>query len=101
MFQKIDENTLRNVYSWEIINKTAQDITNIEFKLKEPADGRINLVGAPANIISPKQGIVKGVMMIDMPNAKVTKQKTGIVIEVYSGNKLIDKTRTNFLGPIR
>jgi polyferredoxin len=101
LYQKVDENTLRNVYSWEVINKTTQDIGNIRFLCKNFPEANIQLVGAQADVVSPKQGLAKGVMMIDLPKSEVKKQKTKLIIEVYSRDKIIDKTTTNFLGPIQ
>ncbi len=99
LFQEVEGN-YRNLYNWEVINKTAQDIDHIEFRLKD-MEGKIELVGAKDNIVSPKQGLVKGVMFIDLPQEKVTKTKTKLKVEIYSNGKLIDEYVTNFLGPIQ
>jgi cytochrome c oxidase accessory protein FixG len=101
LYQKVDDNTLRNIYNWEVINKTAQDIQGLSFKIKAEPDSRIELIGANENIISPKQGMVKGVMMIDMPKNALQATKKRIVIEVYSNGRLVDEATTNFLGPIK
>jgi hypothetical protein len=60
----------------------------------------IRMVGAPDSTIARKQGLAKGIMFIDLPLKEVEGHKTKLKIEVYSGDKLIDKTTTNFLGPI-
>lgn len=101
LFQKVDENTLRNIYNWEVINKTATDIDGLSFKLKDEPNGRIEIVGAANNVVSPKQGMIKGVMMIDLPKDAMKATKKKVVIEVYSNGKLIDQATTNFLGPIK
>jgi cytochrome c oxidase accessory protein FixG len=100
LYQKLDDSHLSNLYNWEVINKTAHDIEGIEFKLKEPT-GNIRLVASQPNIVAPKQGMVKGVFFIDLPKKKLDGHKTKVVIEVYSAGKLIDRTTTNFLGPVQ
>ncbi len=101
LYQKVDDGYLRNIYNWEVINKTAADIEGIEFRLRGIENGRIELIGAGENITSPKQGLIKGVMLIDLPEKIMTDTKKRIVIEVWSGGKLLDTAKTNFLGPIR
>ena len=101
LYQKVDDVTLRNIYNWEVINKTANNIEGIEFRLEDIPNGRIEMIGVQDNIISTKQGMIKGVMMIDLPKELMTATKKRIVIGVYSNGKLIDKATTNFLGPIQ
>ncbi len=101
LYQKVDETYLRNIYNWEVINKTADDISGIEFRLIDVEGSRIELIGVSDNLISPKQGIAKGVMIIDLPREAMTATKKRLTIEVWSGGKMIDKTTTNFLGPIK
>ena len=101
LFQKLDDGYLRNIYSWEVINKTAHDIGQIEFKVVKPLGARVTLVGAGKSIVSPKQGLAKGVMMIDLPASSMKATKEKLVIEIWSGANKIDQTNTNFLGPIK
>jgi cytochrome c oxidase accessory protein FixG len=99
LFQKVNDNTLSNLYNWEVINKTSHDIPMIKFKVIGKT-ANIRMVGAPDSTIARKQGLAKGIMFIDLPLKEVEGHKTKLKIEVYSGDKLIDKTTTNFLGPI-
>lgn len=100
-YEKLEDGSYRNLYNWEVINKTPNDIGRIEFKIKGLESGKIQVIGQSNGIVSPKEGMVKGVLMIDLPAAAVTKTKTELVIEVRSDGKLIDEAKTNFLGPIR
>jgi hypothetical protein len=43
----------------------------------------------------------EGAFFIDIPEAQLTDMKTRVRIAVYSGDKLIDKVKTNFLGPVK
>ncbi len=100
LYQKVEGGYLSNLYNYEVINKTGQDIPSIEFKLVGAPDGRIKLVGDASTVV-PKQGMVKGVMFIEMPQEKLQSRKTEIKIEVWSNGKLVDKAKTNFLGPVK
>jgi cytochrome c oxidase accessory protein FixG len=99
LYQKVEGGGYSNLYNYEVVNKTAQDITGIEFKLKNP-NGKLKLVGEAANI-APKQGMLKGVFFVEMPADQLEGHKTKIEIEVWSNGKKVDDATTNFLGPIK
>ena len=101
LFQKVDETHLSNLYNWEVINKTGHDISNVEFKLKSPPGGNIRLVASQGSIVAPKQGLVKGVLFIDLPKDQLQGRKTKLLVEVWAEGKLVDEAKTNFLGPIK
>lgn len=97
LYQEVDETYISNLYNYEVINKTNEDLP-IEFRLTTP-DGRIRLVG-DAPIAKP--GVAtKGVLFIDMDKHKLTDRKTTLRIEVISNGKVLDKVKTNFLGPFK
>lgn len=98
LFQKV-EGGYTNLYNYEVINKTAQDITGIELRLKNPG-GKLNLVGDADNT-APKQGMLKGVFFVEMPADALQSRKTELEIEVLSNGKVVDVAKTNFLGPIK
>ncbi|MCU0345430.1 MAG: cytochrome c oxidase accessory protein CcoG [Saprospiraceae bacterium] len=98
LYQKV-EGGYTNLYNYEVINKTAQDITGIELRLKNPG-GKLNLVGEHVHT-APKQGMLKGVFFVEMPADALQSRKTEIEIEVLSNGKVIDHAKTNFLGPIK
>jgi polyferredoxin len=98
LFQKV-EGGYTNLYNYEVINKTAQDITGIELRLKNPG-GKLNLVGDAANT-APKQGMLKGVFFVEMPANALESRKTELEIEVLSNGKVVDVAKTNFLGPVK
>ncbi len=97
LFQEVDETYISNLYNYEVINKTSEELP-IEFRLTTP-DGRIRLVGE-APIAKP--GVAtKGVMFIDMDRNKLLDRKTTLKIEVLSNGKVMDQVKTNFLGPFK
>lgn len=89
---------LSNVYTFKVVNKTMRDFEDITFKLKEPEQGEIILVGKPI-IKVEKEGYAEGTMFIEVPQYLLESHRTKVKIEVYDGDKLIQTTSTNFLGP--
>ncbi len=101
LYQKVDDTWLANLYNWEMINKTSDDINNVEFRVLNFDGARIRPIGDNLERGLAKNALSKGVMFIDLPIDKVERRKTKLVIGAYSDGKLIDKTTTNFLGPIK
>ncbi len=101
LYQKVDETWLSNLYNWEVVNKTNKDIKGLEFKVLQPEGARIRHIGNNLERGLAKNALSKGVMFIDLPIDKVQDRKTKLIIGAYSNGKLIDKTTTNFLGPIK
>ncbi|MEL6638377.1 MAG: cytochrome c oxidase accessory protein CcoG [Bacteroidota bacterium] len=96
LYQEVDEQHLSNLYNYQLINKTNLTIQDLELRLQ--ADyGRIELVGNIPDI--PKQELSEGAFFIILPRAQLTGRKTRLAIEVYAGGQLIDRVKTNFLGP--
>ncbi|MFQ5445656.1 MAG: cytochrome c oxidase accessory protein CcoG [Saprospiraceae bacterium] len=101
LYQKVDETHISNLYNWEVINKTAQDIEHIEFRLAGFPDGKIRHISVSENREVEHEGLLKGVFFIDLPKKSLKGRKTKLTLEVYSGDRLLDKTATTFLGPIQ
>ena len=97
LYQEVDETYISNLYNYQIINKTNEELP-IEFRVKDP-DARIRLVGkAPVALMGE---VSKGALFIEMPKEALEKSNKKLIIEVYSGDKLVDKTKTTFIGPIK
>lgn len=97
LFQKVDEDHVSNLYNFEVVNKTTQDMP-IEFRLLNEG-GEIKLIGQAPNAKAGE--VAKGTMFIVMENDKIDGRKNDMHIEVYSNGKLVDKVKTNFFGPQR
>ncbi len=95
LYQELGENLIRNVYNYQISNKTSI-IFPVEFRLRGEV-GKIQLVGSPPSTI--KNGITKGVLFIDYPKQEIENHKTDLIIEVLRKGKVVDEFKTNFLGP--
>ncbi|MFD2907726.1 cytochrome c oxidase accessory protein CcoG [Flavobacterium ardleyense] len=96
MFEHKGDN-ISNVFTFKIVNKTVRELKDINFKLRD-AKGEIILVGKEAIVIK-EQGLVQGTMFVEINQALLEDDKMVIVIEVYSGDKLIETATTNFMGP--
>ncbi len=99
-FIEVDAEHISNVYDFEINNKTNTDLP-IEFKVV----GGFDHGNAVVEIIGNKHPIAKandkvsGKFFIKATKSDIEKRKSKVLIEVYSDGKLVDKTKTNFLGP--
>lgn len=97
LYQEVDEAYISNLYNFQIINKT-DEVMPITFRLASDA-GRIKMVGAAPQ--TKPNDMVEGALFIEMERDKLEGRKNSVVIEVYSGDKLIDRITTNFVGPAR
>jgi len=90
--------TIKNVYTVKFINKTTEDINNVEVKLISHK-GTVELVGGVSNI--KKQGLKEGTLFIEINKNDLSSSKEKLEIGIYSNGKLIETTSTNFMGPIK
>lgn len=97
LFEHKDDNVISNVFTYKLFNKTTKDIQNLNFKLKSPK-GTIHTV-KQGEITVPAQGLAEGTLFIEINNAALSGDKNRAVIEVYSGDQIIETTSVTFLGP--
>ena len=93
-----EENTIRNVYTFKLINKTNEVYDNIEIKLISH-EGEIQIVGGEVSI--PNGGLFTGTLFITIDKEDVHSSKEKLNIGIYSNGVLIDTDKTNFLGPVK
>ncbi len=98
LYQRIDNQTIGNLYNVELVNKTFKDIT-VDIRLKDNT-GRIRVVGGTEKVVVPGQGVAKAVFFIDMPKSQIKENNTSIAVDFYSQNKLVSEVKTSFLGPV-
>lgn len=97
LYEKKENNIISNVYTFKVVNKTTEDIEDVSYKILSH-EGVIKLVSNSSFKI-PKQGLAQGTLFIELPKSVLKKDKIKLRIGVYSGDKLIETTTTNFLGP--
>ncbi len=91
-------NSIRNVYTFKLINKTNEVYDNIEIKLISH-EGEIQIVGGEISI--PDGGLYKGTLFITIDKKDIHSSKEKLKIGIYSNEVLIDTDKTNFLGPVK
>lgn len=98
MYQEVDNEHISNLYTYQIVNKTHKELP-LTLKIKDET-GKIKYVGNVTNpSVSPGK-MTEGTFFIEMEKSKLTGMKTTLYIEVYSDNKLMDKSKTSFVGPM-
>ncbi|PWG06892.1 cytochrome c oxidase accessory protein CcoG [Polaribacter aquimarinus] len=97
LYQHKENNIISNVYTYKVINKTTKDIADVSYKILSHK-GTIKLV-SNHNFKVPKQGLAEGTLFIELNASAIKGDKEKLEIGVFSGDKLIETTITNFLGP--
>jgi cytochrome c oxidase accessory protein FixG len=98
LFQKSDKGNIVNLYNISVINKTNEAMP-ITLKLMEPAQGNIQVV--KNNLVLPKQGIIEGVFLAEIPPKFLSGINSEIKVGVYSKGELIAVEKTKFMGPAK
>ncbi|MBT8274038.1 MAG: cytochrome c oxidase accessory protein CcoG, partial [Bacteroidia bacterium] len=98
LYETKANNVISNVFTYKLINKTTHDIEDVTFKLRK-YEGSIKLVSTRNNFSVPKQGIAEGTIFIEINRNNLSGDKNKLMIEVYSGDQMIETTTVNFLGP--
>ena len=98
LYEHKDGNIISNVFTYKLVNKTSSDIEDVSFKLMSHK-GELKLVSTSEDFIVPSQGIAEGTLFIEINNSALSGDRNKIKIGVYKGEKLIETTTANFLGP--
>jgi cytochrome c oxidase accessory protein FixG len=98
LFEHKGENIISNVFTYKLINKTTKTIEKVSFKLRK-YKGEIKLVSSSHYFKVPEQGLAEGTLFIEIDKKYLKGDKNKLLIEVYSGDQLIETTTVNFLGP--
>jgi cytochrome c oxidase accessory protein FixG len=97
LYEQQEDNMIRNVYTFKLINKTTGPFEDVHFKLLSHK-GTIESV-THGSILIPEKGLAEGSLFINLDLASLKGEKEQIEIGVYSGERLIETTKTNFMGP--
>jgi len=98
LYTKTEDGQITNLYSIEFVNKTFEDIS-LEVKVESPSQATFMKIG-DQNIIVPKGGILKGMIMVKLPEEAITSMKTEIELGIYQGNERVETAKAKFVGPI-
>ncbi|MGB0428022.1 MAG: cytochrome c oxidase accessory protein CcoG, partial [Flavobacteriales bacterium] len=95
LFQELEKGQISNLYDISLVNKTNLALP-VEIKVLD-RDAEIQLIGDPLHL-NP-QDEAKGKFMILIDKEDLESRKIKLELGVYSEGKLIEKVKTNFLGP--
>jgi cytochrome c oxidase accessory protein FixG len=97
MFSTKDD-VVSNVYTFKLINKTVNDLENIDIKLISHS-GEVKIVGGNSKVLNG--GLTEGTLFIEIEKKDLTSSKEKLKLGVYANGELIETTSTNFPGPIQ
>lgn len=99
IYQKLDDGRIQNIYNIQFLNKTAEDL-KLEVVIRDMPNATIEQAGGDVISLDAKSKF-DGVFIIKIPADELPERKTRIVLELKSGDEVIDELKTNFLGPIK
>ncbi len=97
LYEAKENNIISNIFTYKIINKTSEEISDIHFELISH-EGVIKIIGNDDFSIKERE-YSSGSLFIEIPRSKLSDSKEKLKIGVFSKGKLIETTTTNFLGP--
>ncbi|MBT8187616.1 MAG: cytochrome c oxidase accessory protein CcoG [Croceitalea sp.] len=97
LYERKENNMISNVYTYKLINKTVKDINDVSFKLLSH-NGTIKMVSQDSFEV-PAEELAEGTLFIEINSSALNGDKDKLKIGVYSGDKLIETTVTQFLAP--
>ena len=96
LFQERGADSISNLYTIKLTNKTMKDI-NLTLKLEDAPGRIIEAVGEQILVKKEDQG--KASFFIVLPRKYISKRKIGLRVGLYEGDKKITTIKTNFMGP--
>lgn len=96
LFQKTEDGKITNLYNYQLTNKSGKEM-KVSLSVENP-HFNIRFVGNPPELILPDQTL-EGALFLEVPKEKIDKRKTWIYLTLNSDTKVLDKTKTTFLGP--
>lgn len=97
LYEHKEGDIISNVYTYKLVNKTTENIKDAHFELLSH-EGTIKLVKNEFFELE-KQAIEEGTLFIEIDAKDLTGDKDKVKIGLYSGDQLIETTKTAFLGP--
>ncbi len=97
LYETRENDMISNVYTFKLINKTTGSFDDVHFRLMSH-NGKIESV-THERILVPQKGLAEGTLFIEIPKALLEDEKNSVEIGIYNGEKLIETTSTNFMGP--
>jgi cytochrome c oxidase accessory protein FixG len=96
LFQTQQDGRISNLYSIKVVNKTPYEMP-IRFELMNK-EGEVRLVGK--EVVLKAGELSQGELFIVLDKGQLDGMKTKVVVGIYSGDRLLEKVKTSFVGPI-
>ena len=96
LFQTRDDGRISNLYAIKTVNKT-QEALPLRYELMN-VSGEIQLIGRGPDLGPGEMG--KGELFVILAKDQLEGMKTNVVIGIYSGDRLLEKVNTSFVGPM-
>jgi len=97
LYERKENNMISNVYTYKMLNKTTQDIENVNFKLLSHP-GEINTVSRSRFTVAAENQL-GGTFFVEINASALEKDENILKIGIYSGEKLIETATVQFMGP--
>ncbi|WP_350289242.1 cytochrome c oxidase accessory protein CcoG [uncultured Croceitalea sp.] len=97
LYERREGNIISNVYTFKLVNKTIDDIENVNFKLLSHKGTIVLVRGKDFKV--PSQDLAEGTLFIEINNAAIKSDKEKVKIGIYSNDVLIETTIAAFLAP--
>lgn len=98
LYQRTEQG-ITNLYNIEFVNKTFED-RELELRIQSPASAVLQQTGEKALIV-PAEGILKSVVIVQIPESELSETKSHVRIDVYADGEKIESLKTTFIGPIK
>jgi cytochrome c oxidase accessory protein FixG len=99
LYTKTDDGQITNLYTIEFLNKTFEDIP-LTVKVESPSKASFLKIG-DTSIVVPKEGFLKGMIMVKLPEEELTGMKTIIDLGFYENGVKVASAKAKFIGPIK
>ncbi len=99
LYTKTEDGKITNLYTIEFMNKTFDDIS-LDLKIESPLGATLTKIGT-TNLIVPKEGILKRIVMVKLPEELLRNRKTVVEVGIYKLGERIGTARAKFIGPIK
>lgn len=97
--QNDETNSIQNVFTFKIVNKTTHSIDSLHFVLLNQSKGTIYTVNKKATLRLEAEEILDGTVFIELPNEAWLGKPQKLRVGVYHKENMIDKTMVRFTGP--
>lgn len=96
---KNETNSIQNVFTFKIVNKTTHSIDSLHFVLLNQPKGAIYTVNKRSTLRIKAEEVLDGTVFIELPEEAWLGKPQKLRVGVYHKEKLLDKAAVRFTGP--